>query len=327
VNRFGFHGEPVEGIVARFGVSCAASQAVWFASLRPAILLNFDLHNHSNASDGLLDPRSLVELAARNGCDGFALTDHDTVAGLDEAASAAALTDMRFVPGVEISVTWPDESRPSALSDTRAVTLHIVGLNIDAQNPVLNAGLQSIRTGRRERATRIAADLAAAGIPDTLDAAYDLAANADMIGRTHFARVLAMRGHANNVGHAFTRYLTAGKPGYVAHRWASLADAVTWIRAAGGVAVLAHPGRYKLDRAERRLLFAAFVAAGGGAAEVVTGSHEPRQYAEFAALTREFGLKASRGADYHGPGESRHQPGTMPPLPTGLTPVWDAFED
>lgn len=287
---------------------------------QPAILRNFDLHNHSNASDGLLPPRELVDLAAQRGCDGFALTDHDTTAGLDEAALAARDRSLQFIRGVEISVTWPE---PGAQPDRKPLTLHIVGLGIDPGHPALVAGLAAIRGGRRERAAAMAADLARAGIEGTLEDAYAFADNADMIGRTHFARVLVQRGRANNVGHAFTRYLVAGKPGHVPHRWAGLKDAVQWILGAGGIPVLAHPGRYKLDTAERRALLAEFTGYGGRAIEVVTGSHEPRQYAEFAALAREFGLHASRGADYHGPGESRFEPGTLPPLPAGLNPVWE----
>jgi predicted metal-dependent phosphoesterase TrpH len=286
------------------------------------ILLNFDLHNHSNASDGLLPPHELMALAARNGCDAIALTDHDTTDGVALAAEAAREAGVRFVPGVEISVSWPEVG---VWVDRGPVTLHIVGLNVDVANVTLAEGLLSVRTGRRARAERMAEALAEAGIPDTLDAAYALTGNEDMIGRTHFARVLVQRGAAKNVGQVFGKFLTSGRPGYVPHRWATLPDAVAWIRAAGGITVIAHPGRYKLDNAERRQLFAEFKALGGAAIEVVTGSHEPRQYVEFAAFAREFELAASRGADYHGPGESRFEPGVLPPLPAGLKPVWELF--
>jgi hypothetical protein len=273
----------------------------------------------------MLAPSALIDLAERHSCEGFALTDHDTLAGQAEAREAAAGTRLKLVTGVEISVTWPVPDADGEPSDMRPITIHIVGLNVDPTDAILGAGLESIRAGRRERAARIAAELERAGVPDTLEAAYDLAVNPEMIGRTHFARVLAARGHASNVGHVFSRFLTPGKPGYVPHRWATLAQAIGWIRAAGGIAVLAHPGRYKLDTEQRRALFTTFVALGGRAVEVVTGSHEPRQYAEYAALARQYGLLASRGADYHGPGESRFEPGTLPPLPAGLSPVWDAF--
>jgi predicted metal-dependent phosphoesterase TrpH len=146
-----------------------------------------------------------------------------------------------------------------------------------------------------------------------------------MIGRTHFARALVGKGVVGNLSQAFERYLTRGKPGYVPHRWAQLADAIRWIVGAGGTAVLAHPGRYHLEAAQVRRLLQDFLAAGGLAVEVVTGSHSPRQVGEFAGYARALGLYASRGADYHGPGESRFEPGMMPSLPAGLKPVWDLF--
>jgi 3',5'-nucleoside bisphosphate phosphatase len=286
-------------------------------------LLNFDLHNHSNASDGLLAPRALVALAERNGCDAFALTDHDTTGGIAEASEAARGARLRFIPGVEISVTWPDLDKNP---DMPPVTLHVVGLAVDVHEPALVAGLASIREGRRTRAAKMAESLAAAGIAGILDEAYAFAENQEMIGRTHFARALVARGAAKNVGQVFSRYLTHGKPGYVPHRWTSLGEAIAWITGAGGIPVLAHPGRYKLDGAERRTLLAEFASLGGRAIEVVTGSHEPRQYAEFAALAGEFGLYASRGADFHGPGESRFEPGTIPALPAGTRPVWELLD-
>ncbi len=285
-------------------------------------MLNFDLHNHSNASDGQLPPEELVALAVRNGCDGLALTDHDTTDGIAPAFDAARSAGVRFVPGVEISVSWPAEG---VWPDRAGVTLHIVGLNVDVSNPVLSSGLLSVRSGRRARAARIADALSEAGLPNTLDAAYACTGNEDMIGRTHFARVLVQRGVVKNVGQVFARFLTPGKPGYVPHRWATLPDAVHWIRAAGGIPVVAHPGRYKLDDIERRQLFSEFKDLGGAAIEVVTGSHATRQYAEFAGFAREFGLAASRGADYHGPNESSFEPGQLPALPIGLKPVWELF--
>lgn len=285
-------------------------------------MANFDLHNHSIASDGLLTPKALVALAAEGGCEAVALTDHDTTAGLAEAAAAAVEHGVRFIRGVEISVTWPDAaSHP----DLKPGTIHIVGLNIDPAAAGLAAGLDGIRRGRLERGRRMDEDFRRVGIDGTFDAAYALAENKAMLGRTHFARVLVARGHAASVGKAFERYLTAGKPGYVSHEWARLADAVEWIVSAGGIAVLAHPGRYRIGTAEMRDLLAEFKAAGGGAIEVVTGSHQPHQYREYAALAREFGLMASRGSDYHGPGESPYRPGTLPQLPPDLVPVWSAF--
>lgn len=278
---------------------------------------NFDLHNHSNCSDGLLAPAALVALAARNGCDAVALTDHDTTLGLAEAGAAAHRAGVRFIRGVEISVTWQPEGVHT--------TLHIVGLDIDETCPALCAGLQSIRDGRRERAKRIAADFDRIGIAGTLEGAYRFAENPDMIGRTHFARFLVEQKVVKDLGGAFQRYLVRGKPGYVSHEWASLPDAVGWIRAAGGVPVIAHPGRYKISAAQMRALLAEFKALGGRAIEVITGSHTRQHFAEYARYAREFGFLASRGADFHGPGESAFSPGKLPPLPADLVPVWSAF--
>jgi predicted metal-dependent phosphoesterase TrpH len=281
-------------------------------------LKNFDLHNHSNRSDGMLTPAALVELAAKGGCDALALTDHDTTQGLDEAVEAAARTGLRLISGVEISVTWR-----SARAST---TLHIVGLNIDAANEDLQAGLQSIRNGRKVRAKLISTDFDRIGIKGTLEGAYGHAENPEMIGRTHFARHLAAQGVVRDVGAAFNRFLVQGKPGYVAHEWAELADAVAWIRGAGGAAVIAHPGRYKISTQEMRELLTQFKALGGEAIEVVTGSHTRQHFSEYARLAREFDFLASRGADYHGPGESACSPGKLPPLPLDLQPVWQLFD-
>jgi len=272
--------------------------------------LNFDLHCHSTASDGVLSPSALVERAAAKGVDVLSLTDHDDLAGLAEAAAAARVKGVRFVPGVEISVTWG------------GVTVHIVGLGIDPENPALVAHLESVRSSRGRRAERIAAELAAIGIDGTLEGAYDYAENPQLVGRTHFARYLVERGYARDLAGVFKQYLVSGKPGYVPHEWAKLADAVAWIRASGGRAVVAHPGRYKFSGAEQRLFLTEFKEVGGEGIEVVTGSHSTRQYTEFARLAREFDLLASRGSDFHGPDESPVDVGGLPPLAGDLKPVW-----
>ncbi|MFC4157769.1 3',5'-nucleoside bisphosphate phosphatase [Chitinimonas lacunae] len=273
-------------------------------------MLYVDLHSHSNVSDGMLPPREVVARAAERGCRLFALTDHDDLRGLAAAAEEARARGLRFVNGVEISVSW------------RKHTLHIVGLDIDPDNPVLNAGLASLREGRDGRAVRMAEALAEAGIPDTLAGARRFADNPEMIGRAHFARHLIERGVAKDMKAVFKRYLARGKPGYVAHDWASLADAVGWIRAAGGIAVIAHPGRYEFGKQTMLELIAEFKAAGGQGIEVVSGSHGPDDYARFAQLAREHGLLASVGSDYHATGEGAREPGVMPDLPHGCDPVW-----
>ncbi len=272
--------------------------------------LNADLHCHSTVSDGTLEPLALAQRAHAKGVQLWALTDHDELGGLKKAAAAAEALGLAFVPGVEISVSWGSE------------TLHIVGLRIDPDNETLRDGLERTRSGRTLRAHAMAAQLAAVGIPHAFEGALNYVGNPDLIGRTHFARYIVEINRCDDVREVFTKYLVAGKPGYVPVQWATLEDAVGWIHAAGGVAVIAHPGRYKLKEAELRELFAQFKAMGGEAIEVVTGSHSPDQYKRFANYAKEFGFLASRGSDFHGPDESRFDFGSLPPLPDSVVPVW-----
>ncbi|MFS0753334.1 3',5'-nucleoside bisphosphate phosphatase [Noviherbaspirillum sp. 1P10PC] len=271
---------------------------------------NFDLHCHSNVSDGVLAPASLAARAKARGVDVWALTDHDEVGGIAEARAAAASLGLSFVPGVEISITWAGQ------------TVHIVGLHVDERNPVLLAGLARTRSGRELRAREMADQLAAAGIPDAYEGALAYAGNPDLISRTHFARYLIDRGVCRDVPSVFRNYLIEGKPGYVPHRWATLQQSVEWIRAAGGTAVIAHPGRYNFDAMAYDALFSEFRDLGGTAIEVITGSHTPDQYDEYARVAQRYGFLASRGSDFHGPGESRVDLGALPPLPSSVTPVW-----
>jgi predicted metal-dependent phosphoesterase TrpH len=271
---------------------------------------NYDLHCHSTASDGLLAPAEVVRRAAVNGVDVLALTDHDELCGLAEARVEAAALGLRFIDGVEVSVTW------------RGSTIHVVGLNIDPGNQQLQQGLHAIRQGRAERAKRMAQDLARVGIPDSLEGAYAYVENPNLIGRTHFARFLAEKRYVSDVKGAFQNYLVSGKPGYVPHQWATLEDALTYIKAGGGIPVLAHPGRYKLTRTEMRKFLGEFRDGGGAGIEVITSSHTPEQFLEYAILAREFGFLASRGSDFHGPGESRVDLGKLPDLTADLKPVW-----
>ena len=273
-------------------------------------MLNVDLHCHSNVSDGLLSPAPLAQYARHAGVDVWGLTDHDEVGGIADARAAAAAVGMRFIAGVEISVTWANQ------------TVHIVGLQIDATNPQLLAGLGATRSGRDARARDMAAQLAQAGIADADQGALKFVANPALMSRTHFARFLVERGVCANIGEVFRKYLTEGKPGYVPHRWASLEQAVGWIRSAGGIAVIAHPGRYKFSALAEGALFDEFKQLGGAAIEVVTGSHTPDQYPVYAELSRRYGFLASRGTDFHAPGESRADFALLPPLPSNVTPVW-----
>jgi predicted metal-dependent phosphoesterase TrpH len=265
---------------------------------------NFDLHCHSTISDGVLAPAAIVRRAAANGVTVLALTDHDELAGLAQAAEAARADGIRFVPGVEISVTWEITSTSSVWASAA------------------NAPGEHWRSARdRGRRAKIAAEFDRLSIRDA-PGAYGYAENPKLIGRAHFARFLVGCGVARDVASVFRHYLVRGKPGYVPQQWADLADAVAWIRASGGRAVVAHPGRYNLSREELRRFLAEFKAAGGEGIEVVTGSHSPDQYATFARLARELDFLASRGSDFHGPEESHVDLGRLPPLPADLKPVW-----
>ncbi len=271
---------------------------------------NIDLHCHSTVSDGLLTPAQLVEHAAVRGVDVLALTDHDDIGGLEEAHRVAAEKNITLINGVEISVNW------------RGQTLHIVGLNIDPAHLQLVHGLNSIRDGRTVRARKIAAQLDKFGIHGSLEGAYAHAGEGRLIGRTHFARFLVQQGYAKDVKSVFKKYLVKGKPGYASHQWAPLSDAVAWIRSSGGRAVIAHPARYKLGKNALDELLLEFLALGGEAIEVITASHTPEQSLLFARHSQRMGLLASRGSDFHGPGESYFDLGRMPELPPNCTPVW-----
>lgn len=271
---------------------------------------NWDFHCHSTASDGLLPPDQVVRRAAGNGVSLLALTDHDDLAGLPGAKDAADELGLRLVSGVEISIEWQNQP------------IHVVGLGFDAGHPVLTAGLESVRSGRIERARRMAEALDAIAIRGVFEGAMAYAGNPSLISRAHFARYLVEIGLCKDVHSVFENYLTPGKPGYVDHRWATLEDAVGWIRAAGGVAVVAHPGRYKISNALLRRFLDDFKDVGGEGIEVVTGSHSPDQVHHFARLARHYGFLASRGSDFHGPEESFTDLGRLAPLPADLVPVW-----
>lgn len=273
-------------------------------------MLNADLHCHSNVSDGTLTPAALATRAKAHGVDVWAMTDHDEVSGIAEARAAAAALDLPFVPGVEISTTWA------------AHTIHIVGLQIDENNPALVKGLSVTRGGREQRAREMAAQLGAAGIPGAFEGALKFVGNPDLISRTHFARYIIELGICKDLHDVFASYLGEGKPGFVPHRWATLQNAVEWITDAGGVAVIAHPGRYKLSDLAFDVMFKEFKDVGGRAIEVTTGSHTVDQYDYYAKIANTYGFLASRGSDFHGPGESRVDLGELPPLPSSVKPIW-----
>jgi predicted metal-dependent phosphoesterase TrpH len=277
-------------------------------------ITNADLHCHSTVSDGGLAPTVLAERAQAGGVELWALTDHDEVGGIAEARAAAQRLGMAFLSGVEISVSFAGQ------------VVHIVGLGFDETNAQLQAGLRATRGGRGPRAQEMAAGLAQVGIQGAYEGALRFVGNPELISRTHFARWLVEAGHCRDVAEVFRKYLTEGKPGYVPHRWASLNDAVGWITAAGGIAVIAHPARYKFTPNEEYALFSEFKAHGGRGVEVVTGSHSAAEAVRYAETALEFGLLASRGSDFHAPGESRIDLGELPNLPAQLDPVWLALK-
>lgn len=279
-------------------------------------ILNADLHCHSVVSDGTLTPEELAQRAKSNGVELWALTDHDEIGGQERAIAAAREVGLRVLTGVEISVTFA------------GTTVHIVGLGFDHTHPALVAGLRQTRGGREERAREMSDDLAKrAGIPGVYEGALKYVGNPELISRSHFARYLVEIGVCKETNEVFRKYITEGKPGFVPHRWASLREAVGWITAAGGVAVIAHPGRYSLTANEEYALFTEFKAHGGQGVEVVTGAHGQADYLKYAGFCQEFGLLASRGSDFHSPTESRTDLGTLPDLPGSVTPVWERLED
>ena len=277
--------------------------------------MNADLHCHSVVSDGTLTPEALAARAKANGVELWALTDHDEIGGQHRAAAAARENGLQYLTGTEISVTFAGE------------TVHIVGLGFDADDPRMHEGLVATRGGRGARALEMADKLAQVGIHGAYEGALKHVGNPELISRTHFARFLVEAGACRDTSEVFRRYLTEGKPGFVPHRWASLRDAVRWITQSGGVAVIAHPARYRFNATEEYALFTEFKAHGGGGVEVVTGSHTAAEALRYADTAREFGLAASRGSDFHSPDESHTDLGRLPPLPDDLTPVWHLLAD
>lgn len=275
--------------------------------------LNADLHCHSVISDGTLTPEALALRAHQNGVQVWSLTDHDVLGGQERAQQAALNLGMDYLSGVEISISWMGQ------------TVHIVGLGFDPSNAVLQEGLRVTRDGREERARQMAAQLQQIGIENSYEGALKFAGNPELIARTHFARYLVEQNVCRDMDEVFKKYLVAGKPGYVSHRWASLDQAVEWITGAGGEAVIAHPGRYRLNAMQMDELYARFKDLGGAGIEVVTGSHSPDQYQTYAKVADRYGFMASRGSDFHDPQESDIDLGRLPHLPEHLRPIWSVF--
>ncbi len=278
-------------------------------------LLNADLHCHSVVSDGTLTPEALAARAKANGVQLWALTDHDEIGGQECAMAAAKAEGMKYLTGVEISITFAGK------------TVHIVGLGFDHQNEALVQGLRNTRGGRSERAKEMSEGLAKVGIMGAYEGSLKYVGNPELISRTHFARFLVETGVCKDTSEVFRKYLTENKPGFVPHRWASLENAVKWITGAGGIAVIAHPARYGFTANEEFALFTEFKNHGGRAVEVITGSHSSADALQYADTALEFELAASRGSDFHSPEESHTDLGTLPWLPGQLTPVWELLSD
>lgn len=276
-------------------------------------LTNADLHCHSRVSDGTLEPEALAARARAHGVELWALTDHDEVGGLERARAAASAQGLAFLSGVEISVSFAD------------VTVHILGLGFDEHDAQLRQGLSATRGGRGQRAREMADGLARVGIRGAYEGALQYVGNPELVSRTHFARFLVERGHCSDTSEVFRRYLVEGKPGYVPHRWATLRNAVRWICDAGGMAIIAHPSRYKFSPTLEYALFSEFKAHGGRGVEVVCGSHTAADVVKYMGMAQEFDMLASRGSDFHAPDESHVEFGALPPLPGHLNPVWLAL--
>lgn len=276
----------------------------------PELTLSYDLHTHSTISDGSMTPKDLVIAAAEKGIDVLGLTDHDCTNGFAEACSVAESLNIKVIGGVEISCTWQNKG------------IHIVGINVKPDSPELQSGLAKLQQLRINRALDIGNRLKKYGIPDVFPAVEVRAGQGMMITRTHFAQQLFDMGLATSIRDAFDRYLGVGKPGYVNTQWAELAEAVSWIRAAGGISVVAHPLRYKLTASWLRRLLVDFKEVGGQGIEVVSGTASPGDIQASSEYAKRFGLLASVGSDFHGIEHGWPKLGRLPPLPKGLEPVW-----
>lgn len=276
-----------------------------------AVNIIADLHCHSTASDGTLSPAEVVARAAGNDVDFLALTDHDTTAGLDEAYRSAEELNIRLIPGIELSATWQGK------------LLHIIGLDIDPEHQPLKQGIRILQEMREERAIEMGKRLAKVGVDDAYENARRLAADGS-VTRTHFARYLIEIGAAKDFSDVFKRFLVRGKPGYYRVEWAAMEQAIAWITGSGGIAVVAHPLRYKLTARWLNRVLAAFKEAGGEGIEVVCGRNTPDDNARSALFARKHGLLASQGSDFHEPGKWVEL-GKLARLPDGMVPVWQQW--
>lgn len=272
----------------------------------------YDLHSHSNFSDGDLTPNELILRAKEKGVTTLSLTDHDTVTGIATAQQAAQYHQLDFIPGIELSSLWNRK------------TFHILGLNIDPNNSELLAGTQRLQTIRLERAQKIALKLEKNKIPGALESVH-ADVGAGMITRPHFAKFLLKNNYVSTMQEAFDRYLAHGKPAFVNTQWVELEETVHWIKAAGGIAVIAHPLRYKLTASWMRRFLAAFKEMGGQGMEIVTGRSTPDEIRRTLQFAKQFELYGSVGSDFHTPKNQWIELGRLAPLPINIKPVWQLF--
>lgn len=274
--------------------------------------LKYDLHCHSSFSDGTLPPADLILRAKEQGVTTLALTDHDTVAGLAQAQQAAEHHELNFIPGIELSCLWERK------------TFHILGLNIDPRNPELLAGTQQLQSIRLERAKKIAAKLEKNKIPGAFEA-VQTAAGTGMITRPHFANFLLENNHVSSIQNAFDRYLGQGKPAFVTTEWVKMEEAIHWINSAGGIAVVAHPMRYKLTASWMRRFLKAFKETGGIGIEIITARSNADEIRRTVHFAQQFELYGSVGSDFHTPKNQWVELGRLAPLPINIKPVWTLF--
>lgn len=278
-------------------------------------MIKYDLHSHTKYSDGSLSAQALIELAIERGITHLAITDHDTVQAhlqLTENNNSYATEKINIIKGIELSSQWNN------------MGVHIVGLNIDIHSTAITTAVKHQTQLRIERVKTIAKKLLQRGFPDITQGAMILAGDGQ-VGRPHIAQHMVDEGLVSSVGQAFNKYLGAGKVGDISSVWPDLECVVEWINAAGGVAVLAHPSRYKMTRTKRRRLMADFADAGGQAIEVCAGNQVPGVAEEMAAVCDEFGFHASVGSDFHNPDYKWVKLGQYPSLPKACRPVWELF--
>ena len=271
--------------------------------------MKYDLHCHSNCSDGTLTPTELVGRAIEMGVQTLAITDHDTINAYHHLNLKESLP-IKIVPGIEFSSCWGK------------MNIHIVGLNVQLDSDSLKAGVAFQNIARQKRAAMIANKLVQLGFKEALAGATAIANNGN-IGRPHFAQYLVNIGAVSDINQAFKKFLGSGKPGDIKQFWADIPQIVRWINEAGGTAVLAHPKKYQLTRTRLKHLLDNFIEAGGQGMEVISGRQDANITKDLAGLCVEKKLLASCGSDFHRPGQAWAELGRISELPIACSPVWE----